>query len=251
MPLKEPAPGSLAVESKPAAFPVTHWSVVLAAGREDSPQAMAALETLCGTYWYPVYSFIRRQGHALADAEDLTQEFFTRLLGKNDLKSVDPAKGRFRSYLLACLKHFLCNEWDKSQRLKRGGAFQHISIDFEYANDRYDLEPAHEISPDRLFERTWAEILLQEVLDRLRQEYITAGKGELFEAIQPYLEGEREDQPYAQTASRLGMGLSAVKMAVLRLRRRYGELLRREIGDTVCDPREIDEEIRHLFVVVG
>jgi len=225
--------------------------VVLAAGQKDSRQAIEALETLCGNYWYPVYSFIRRQGRAPEDAEDLTQEFFARLLKRNDLQSVDPAKGRFRSFLLACLKHFLCNEWDKSQRIKRGSAFQHISFDFEYAGDRYHLEPAHEISPDRLFERSWAEILLQNVLNKLRREYTAAGKGRLFEAILPYLEGEREDLPYTETAHHLGMGLSAVKMAVLRLRRRHLELLRRGIGDTVRDPAEIDEEIRHLLGVIG
>jgi RNA polymerase sigma factor (sigma-70 family) len=235
----------------PRDFRKTHWSVVLAARGGQDAQALGALEDLCRAYWYPVYSVIRREGRTPQDAEDLTQEFFARLFARNDLQSVDPAKGRFRSFLLACVKHFLCNEWDRSQRLKRGSEFQHIPIDFEYAENRYHHEPAHEISPDRLFERNWAEILLQRVLDKLRREYVAAGKSDLFEAIQPYLEGEREDRPYTETARCLGMGLSAVKMSVLRLRRRYGELLRREIGDTVGDPRKIDEEIRHLFGVVG
>jgi DNA-directed RNA polymerase specialized sigma24 family protein len=244
-------PAAVVVEEERGAFPATHWSVVLRAGQKDSGEALAALETLCGTYWYPVYCFIRRQGRAREDAEDLTQEFFARILGKNDLRSVDPAKGRFRSFLLACLKHFLCNEWDKSQCQKRGSAFEHISIDFAYADNRYHFEPAHEVSPDWLFERNWVEVLLQNVLDKLRREYLAAGKGELFEAIQPYLEGECEDLPYAETARRLGMGLSGVKMAVLRLRRRYGELLLREIGDTVGNPGEAHDEIRYLFGAIG
>jgi len=225
--------------------------MVLSAKRLDSPESDQAIATLCETYWYPLYAYVRRTGRSCEDAEDLTQGFFARFLEKRALQSVDRSKGRFRSFLLACLKNFVHNEWEKSQTLKRGGALSLLSLDFEYGENRYLREPAHEVAPDRLFERTWAEILLKEVLDRLRNEYTAAGKGKLFDLIHPHLEGHRDQIPYAELAQGLGLGLSAIKMAVLRLRRRYGELLRQEIAQTVATPEEVDDEIRHLFAAVG
>jgi RNA polymerase sigma-70 factor (ECF subfamily) len=235
----------------PGQFRTTHWSVVLSAKNPDSPESDQAIATLCETYWYPLYAYVRRAGHSPEDAEDLTQGFFARFLEKRALLSVDRSKGKFRSFLLACLKHFLHNEWEKSQSLKRGGTFSLVSLNFEYGENRYRREPAHEVTPDKLFERSWAEVLLKNVLDRLRNEYAAVGKGKLFDLIHPYLEGNRDQTPYGDLAKRLGMGLSATKMAVLRLRRRYGEFLRQEIGQTVATPEEVDDEIRHLFTAIG
>ena len=232
-------------------FRTTHWSVVLSAKNLDSPESEQAIETLCETYWYPLYAYVRRAGYSREDAEDLTQGFFTRFLEKRALQSVDRSKGKFRSFLLVCLKNFIHNEWEKSQTLKRGGALRLLTLDFEYGENRYLREPTHEATPDRLFERSWAEILLKEVLDRLQNEYTAAGKDELFDQLHPYLEGNRDQIPYAELAQGLGMGLSAIKMTVLRLRRRYGELLRQEIAQTVATPEEVDDEIRHLFAALG
>jgi len=209
------------------------------------------MATLCETYWYPLYAYIRRAGRSPEDAEDLTQTFFARFLEKRFLDSVDQSRGRFRSFMLACLKHFLDNEWDRSRSLKRGGAFSRIPLDFTHGENRYGHEPTHDMTPDKLFERSWASTLLQQVLDGLQKEYTAAGKADLFEWIRPYLGGERAQEPYAELAQRSDMGLSAIKMAVLRLRRRYGQLLREEIANTVADSEEIDQEIRHLFAAVG
>ncbi len=234
-----------------AQFIATHWSVVLAASQLHSPQATAALETLCRTYWYPVYSFIRRQGLEPEDAEDLTQAFFARLLQKDFLAAVDRSKGRFRSFLLAAIRHFLSNEWDKRKTLKRGGGVQIISLDREWAERRHCIEPQDNLTPDRLYDQNWLSVLLERVLTRLRNEYEAAGKAVLFEVLQAYLEGDRGQVPYAHVCRTLGMGESAVKMAVLRLRRRCGQLLRLEIAQTLSDPAEVEEEIGALFSVAG
>jgi DNA-directed RNA polymerase specialized sigma24 family protein len=230
-------------------FTTTHWSVVLASAQGDSPQAASALEQLCRTYWYPLYAFVRRRGYSPEDAQDLTQGFLASLLSTHALGTVHPAKGRFRSFLLAALNHFLANEWDKAQALKRGGGQAPISLDA--AEERYRAEPSEGLSPDRIFERQWALTLLAQVASRLREDYETAGKGPLFEALQVYLSGEKGLPPYRETADQLGLGLDALKKAVERLRRRYGELLREEIAHTVSDPAEVDEEIRYLRSVVG
>jgi len=230
-------------------FATTHWSVVLAAGQPTLPQAAEALENLCRTYWYPLYAFVRRRGYSPEDAQDLTQEFLASLLSTHALGTVHPAKGRFRSFLLASLNHFLANEWDKARTLKRGGDQPAISLDT--AETRYRAEPSEDMSPDRIFERQWARTLLAQVAERLRQNYQAAGKGPLFEALQVYLSGEKGLAPYRETADQLGLSIDALKKAVERLRRRYGELLREEIAHTVSDPAEVDEEIRYLRSVVA
>jgi RNA polymerase sigma-70 factor (ECF subfamily) len=221
--------------------------VVLAAGHGDSTQARAALEELCRTYWYPLYAFVRRQGHGPAEAQDLTQEFLARLLARQDLAAVDRAKGKFRSFLLASLTHFLANEWDKARARKRGGGQAPVSLDAETAEARYRLEPADTMSADRVFERRWALTLLDQVLERLRAEAVAEGKGQRFEALKAALVGDEAALPYARIAARLGLSEGAVKVAVHRLRQRYRELLRAEIANTVAGPEQVDEELRHLF----
>ena len=230
-------------------FPGTHWSVVLAAGDPQSPASARALETLCRTYWFPLYAFVRRRGCSPEDAQDLTQEFLARLLSTHALSTVQPAEGRFRSFLLASLNHFLANEWDKARTLKRGGGRTIVSLDA--AETRYRVEPNEGVSPDRLFERQWALTLLAQVATRLREDYAAAGRGSLFEALHIYLSGEKGLPPYRETADRLGLSCDAVKKAVERLRHRYGKLLREEIAHTVGDPAEVDEEIRYLRTVLA
>jgi RNA polymerase sigma-70 factor (ECF subfamily) len=232
-------------------FTTTHWSVVLAAKQDSSEAAQAALERLCCTYWYPLYAYVRRRGHSPEDAQDFTQAFFTELLERSSLRTVDPSKGKFRSFLLGALQHFLLNEWDKSRRLKRGGHYQFIAWEEVNAEGRYTQEPSHDSTPDRIFDRIWALTLLAQVLERLKREYLAMDKAALFEALQGYLTGEKNSSGYAELGARLNMGEGAVKMAVLRLRRRYGELLRFEIANTVTSRQEIDEEIRQLFGVLA
>jgi len=228
-------------------FVTTHWSVVLTAGRSDSTDARAALEKLCRTYWHPIYAFVRRRGYSAEDAQDLTQEFFARLLEKNWLGDVDPVKGRFRSFLLASLKHFLANEWDKARAQKRGGGQVLIPIDVKTAETSCGFEPADNVTAEKIFERRWALTLLEQVLQRLRDEYVQSGKWRLFEQLKPTLTEESRSVAYAEIATRLDMTEGAVKVAVHRLRQRYRELLRAEIADTVSSPEEVDEEIRALF----
>jgi RNA polymerase sigma factor (sigma-70 family) len=233
------------------AFHTTHWSVVLAAGRASVPEAALALETLCRTYWYPLYAHLRRAGRSHEDAQDLTQSFLASLLEHQRLRQVHPAKGKFRSFLLASLKHFLANEWDKQRALKRGGQFTFVPLDDEVASERFERELVTVDTPDRAFEQSWATALLDAVLVQLRDEFAREGKAALFEALQVYLSGDRSGPPYNEVGTRLGLGESGVKMAVLRLRRRFGELLRAEIAHTVSTPEEIDEEIRCLFAAVS
>jgi len=232
-------------------FPVTQWTAVLAAGGRPSPESAAALERLCGSYWYPLYAFVRRSGYSAADAEDLTQEFFARLLEHNWIAHADREKGRFRSFLLMALKRFLAKEWDKARTLKRGGQVRFVSLQFDTAETRYRQEPADLRTPEQVFEQHWALVLLAEVLKRLREEYARDGKAGLFEALEPCLIGKRETQPYATLAAQMGMLEGAVKMAVCRLRARYRECLKEEIGHTVASPAEVGEELRHLFCVLA
>jgi RNA polymerase sigma-70 factor (ECF subfamily) len=231
-------------------FALTHWSVVLAASRSESTHAQAALEQLCATYWHPIYFFVRRQGHRPADAQDLTQEFFARLLARNDLATVERSKGRFRSFLLASLKHFLANEWDKTKAQKRGGGQVPLSIDGSAAESSYAFEPVENITPERLYERRWALALLQQVLSQLKTEYTREGKAEVFAALKGTITGEERATGYAQIAKTLGTSEGAVKVAAHRLRKRYRELLRAEIAHTVSGPEEIEEEIRALFAAL-
>ena len=229
------------------AFVTTHWSVVLTAAGTDTTRAHEALSCLCENYWYPLYAYVRRRGHPPEDAQDLTQEFFARLLEKHWLARADREKGKFRSFLLMTMKRFLANEWDKAQAVKRGGHIRLIPFQFDTAETRYSQEPADASTPDQVFERQWALTLLQSVLQRLRADYEQDGKGKLFGALEPCLIGSRETQPYAELAAQLGMTDGAVRMAVSRLRDRYRQCLKDEIAKTVATPAEVDEELRHLF----
>jgi RNA polymerase sigma-70 factor (ECF subfamily) len=233
-----------------ANFGQTHWSVVVAARGGDSPDARAAMEKLCRNYWLPIYAFVRRQGHSPPDAQDLTQEFFARLLGKNFLWGVDRSKGKFRSFLLGALKHFLANEWDRAGAQKRGGAYTFIPIDAASAETSCWLEPADNSSADKVFERRWALALLDQVLRRLREDYVQHGKEDLFEQLKPVLTETSRAVRYADIAARIGASEGAVKVAVHRLRLRYRELLRAEIAETVASEAEIDDEIRSLFAAL-
>lgn len=228
-------------------FATTRWTVVLAAGRTATPQADGALEELCRTYWYPLYAYVRRQGHAREDAEDLVQGFFARFLAKNYLESLSAERGRFRAFLLAALKHFLANEWDKSQRQKRGGGAAALSLDWQTADTKFQVAATSEPGPDQAFDREWALALLERVITRLRAECAAAGKAESFDRLKPFLTLDRAAVPYAQAAVELGLAEGAVRVAVHRLRRRYRELLREEIAQTLADPAQVEEELRALF----
>jgi RNA polymerase sigma factor (sigma-70 family) len=233
-------------------FTPTHWSVVLAAaGQADTVQAHDALEKLCRNYWLPIYVFVRRQGHSAHDAQDLTQEFFARLLEKNYLAAVQREKGRFRSFLLASVKHFLANEWDKANAQKRGGGQVPISINAAQAENSFELEPVDTLTADRIFERRWALALLDLVLRRLREEYTRDGKEKQFNELKSTLTEGSRSVSYAQIATRLSTSEGAVKVAVHRLRQRYRELLRAEIADTIANPAEVDDEIRNLFAALA
>jgi RNA polymerase sigma-70 factor (ECF subfamily) len=231
-------------------FAPTHWTVILQA-KGETARAQVALEQLCQTYWPPVYAFIRRQGHNPHDAEDLTQEFFTRLLHKDYLDGVDRAKGKFRSFLLAAVKNFLANEWHKANAIKRGGGQKVISIDARAAESSCCIDLPHELTADKVFERRWATMLLEVTLARLREEYVVAGKGETFEALKATLTGERGSIGYAEIASNLKTTEGNIKVAVHRLRGRYRDLLREEISNTVTAASDVDEELRNLFAVLS
>src|SRR5437667_1881708 len=233
--------------SGPSSFATTHWSLVLSAGRPASPASAAALSTLCQRYWYPLYVYVRRTIRDIDEARDLTQEFFARLLEKNTLAHADPERGRFRSFLLTALKHFLINEWEKGQAQKRGGGRTTLALDFEAKDSTFSLEPSHAWTPERLYERQWALTLLDQVLAQLRQEYTAAGKGQLFETLKTCLAGENSTATYADVARPLGMTEGAVKVAAHRLRKRYRELLRQEVAQTVADENEVEDEMRSLF----
>lgn len=228
-------------------FATTHWTLVLAAGSGSSPAAGTALEELCRTYWYPLYVYVRRQGHSREDAEDLTQEFFARFLAKNYLAGVDSNRGRFRAFLLASLKHFLANEWDRSQRQKRGGGVAPLSLDWQDADTRYQIDPADNLSPDKLYDRTWAMTLLERVVARLRDESRAEGRGSQFEQLKFYLMVGSDKVPAAEVAAALVMSEGAVRVAIHRLRRRYRELLRQEVAQTLADPGQAEEEMRVLM----
>jgi RNA polymerase sigma-70 factor (ECF subfamily) len=225
-------------------FATTHWSVVVSAGGSRSPEANRSLAILCESYWFPLYAFVRRFGHSAEDAQDLTQEFFVRLLDKHFLEAADRNKGRFRTFLLTAVKRFLANEYDRVQAKKRGGG--HKIMPLEVLEARYCQEPADTLTPERIFEQQWALTLLDQVLARLQTEMTADGKAELFDALKDHLTASHT-AGYAATAARLGKTEGAVKVAAHRLRRRYRELLQEEIAQTVASPDEIEEEIRYLF----
>jgi RNA polymerase sigma-70 factor (ECF subfamily) len=232
-------------------FTTTHWSVVLMAGRGPAPGADAALERLCRTYWYPLYAYVRRRGNGPEDAQDLTQEFFARLLERNYLGEVGPEKGKFRSFLLAALNHFLANEYDRARALKRGGGKAPISLDAETAEGLFLLEPATNLTPEKIFEKRWATTLLDQAFRRLRDDYTRTGKEEMFSELKAFLTEGAASGDYAPVAARLRIPPGAVAVAVHRLRQRYRELVRAEVADTVASPGEMEAEMRHLFAVLA
>lgn len=229
----------------------THWTLVLTAQRPDSSRAFGALSQLCRTYWYPLYAYVCRRGYDTHDAQDLTQEFFAGLLKKDFLGSVGREKGKFRSFLLASMNHFLAKEWNWANRQKPGGGGVIVSLDDDSAEHRYRQEPATDLTADKLFERRWAKTLLKGAMSRLSEEFLAAGKGSLFEELKVFISGPRTEEGYAGVALRLNLTEGAVKVAVHRLRKRYGEILRAEIAQTVSSSEEVDDEIRHLFQILG
>jgi RNA polymerase sigma-70 factor (ECF subfamily) len=237
-------------DAGPDRFRTTHWSLIVAAQDRSSTEAQVALAELCETYWYPLYAFIRRQGHSMEDARDLTQEFFARLLEKDYLGAADRERGKFRAFLLTCCKHFLANEHDRATARKRGGGVTIRSLDCGAAENRYRDEPTHDVTPEKLFERRWALVLLHNVFTQLRQEHEQAGKLKLFDELKPFLAGDGPAVRYAQAAEALRLSSGAVKVAVHRLRRRYRELVHEEIARTVDDPALVEAEIRDLFAAL-
>lgn len=233
------------------AFVSTRWSLVLRAGTQPSTGADAALATLCETYWYPLYAFLRRRGHDAEDAQDLTQAFFARLLEKRTLRQADPARGRFRSFLLAALQHFVANERDRDRAKKRGGGVPVLSLEFETAEGRFLREPPTEETPEKVFDRQWAMTLLERTMARLDEEMATLGRQAQYERLRIYLTGDDGLPGYATIGQDLGMSEGAVKVAVHRLRRRFRDLLRSEISETIGSADEIDDEIRHLWSSLG
>lgn len=233
-------------------FNTTRWSVVLAARADvSSPAAHQALATLCETYWYPLYAFLRSRGYHAEDAQDLTQAFFARMLEKHAINQADPARGRFRSFLLASLKHFAANERDRETAKKRGGATPIVSLEIEGAEGRFQMEPPTEETPERVFDRQWALTLLNRVMSRLEVGTTGSGRQAQFEHLKGYLTGEQPHLSYAETAAHLGMSEGAVKVAVHRLRRQFRELVRDEIAQTVESPEDVEDELRHLWSAVG
>jgi len=232
-------------------FATTHWSVVLQAGESQSSQGTAALEELCRTYWYPLYAFIRRKGRTEEDAKDLTQQFFAGLLERKDIQRIDARKGKFRTFLLTALTHFLANERDYQQAAKRGGGKTIISMDAITAEQWRRLEPASQLSPDKLFDQRWAMTLLEQAVSQLREEMCALGKAEQFAELKGFLTDEPSDGEYTSAAQRLGSTSHSVAVAVHRMRQRYRELVRAEVAHTVSSPMEVEEEMRHLYVALN
>ena len=232
-------------------FATTHWSLVLAARDRAAPEAREALAALCRAYWYPLYAFVRRHGHGADQAQDLTQEFFARLLEKDFLQVVDRDKGKFRSFLLAACKHFLANERDRAGTRKRGGDRVRVPIDTDAAEGRYSQEPAHDLTAEKLFARRWALTLLDQVMAQLQEEFRRNDKGPLFDRLKECLLGTKGTLSYHQAAQELGLSEGAVRVAVHRLRKRYRGLLCQEIARTVHDPDQVEDEIRDLFAALG
>ncbi|HEU5186595.1 MAG TPA: hypothetical protein VFU01_18630 [Gemmatimonadaceae bacterium] len=233
-----------------ARFATTHWSVVLAAADSASPRATAALADLCGTYWYPVYTFIRRSGHSADDARDLTQAFFTRLLEKGWLADARPDRGRFRAFLLTALRHFLSNEREWRNAVKRGGGNQLLSLEFEDGERRYQIEPVDSATPDRLYERRWARAALEAAMKRLERQQETEGRRRLFDRLRPLLTGDDPATSYQALAVELTMSEGALRVAVHRLRRQFAAALRATIAETVATEEEVVDELRYLLDVM-
>src|SRR5262245_62088278 len=249
--MADPLSNLAALQRTSARFTTTHWSVVLAAKNHDRSAAAEALETLCRTYWPPLYAYIRRDGHSPADAQDLTQQFFARLLEKDYLAHLRDQRGKFRSFLLTFLKHFLSDQRDRARAQKRGGGHNFISLDDTSAEEHRFLRAADQLNPDQLFERRWAQTILDHALSRLRQEYVASRQTDLFDQLKDLQPGRHGPLSYAQLAAQFGMTEAAIKSAVHRLRQRHRELLREAIAHTVARPEEIDDEIRYLLSVLS
>ncbi len=227
-------------------FATTRWSVVLAASQHHKPHSVGALEELCRNYWFPLYAYVRRRGHSPEDAEDSVQGFFARFLEKNYLRSLNAERGRFRAFLLAALKHYLANEWDRTQRLKRGGGATHFSLDWQTADNRFQVAAAA-ASPDQEYDRQWALTLLAQVIARLQAEWEAEGKAQQFAQLRIFLEAGRGEPAAVEIAESLGLDAGTVRVTVHRLRKRYRALLREEICSTLADPTLVDQELRALF----
>ena len=241
------APGAVA---QPL-FATTHWSFGLATADQDSPEAAAALEQLCRTYWYPLYAYVRRRGYGPEDAQDLTQQFFARLIEKGAFGSADPTRGRFRTFLLKSLQHFLADDWRRAHRAKRGGGAFMVPLDGTVAEARYVAELTDNVTPERAYDERWAMTLLEHVLDRMREDYTRAGKRRQFEALQDFLWDPNPPESRPVLASELNLTEDAFYAAVHRLRAHYRERLRAEVAHTVGDPSEIDPELHYLITVAG
>lgn len=244
--MSEPDERSSLPRTGSGTFHTTHWSVVLAARDSRDPRAEGALEELCRAYWRPLYAFIRRTGVDVEPARDVTQSFFERFLAKNALRAVDPAKGRFRSFLLASLKHFLANEWDRRTAVKRGGRCTFISLEAAGAELEFQADARRALTPDRLYERRWALAVLEEARRRLEAEYEARDKADLFGGLSAHLAADPNALPSADLGRVLGLSPEALRKAAERMRRRYGQRLREVVAETVATPGEIDEELRHL-----
>jgi len=240
-------------------FATTHWSMVVSAagqcgrgGVGRAPEAGRALATLCENYWFPLYAFVRRAGYSAEDSQDLTQEFFTAILAKNYLAVADPERGKFRTFLLGAIKHFLANERRRQGARKRGGCQSTISLDFDCGENRYrQIEPADNSTPERLYEKRWALALLDLVFQRLREEFQAAGKLPVFDRLKPFLVMRPKEMPYRAVAEELAMTEGAVKVAVHRMRRRYRDLLKEEIAQTVTGPETLEDELRELLAALS
>ncbi|MBW8782696.1 MAG: sigma-70 family RNA polymerase sigma factor [Verrucomicrobia bacterium] len=230
-------------------FATTQWSMIVAARCGPASEADAALESFCRAYWYPLYAYVRRSGHAQADAQDLTQAFFARLLEKDWLSEALPERGRFRSFLLMALKRFLAKEWRRGAARKRGGGANFVPLDAADAEARYAVEPS--LGPDAIFERRWAMTILDRALGRLADEYAAADRTVEFELLKPHLTAARGEIPYEETGAALGLNPGAARVAVHRLRKRFRETLRQEIAETVADAADLEDELRHLVQILG
>jgi RNA polymerase sigma factor (sigma-70 family) len=233
---------------EPSQFPTTRWTLVVAAGDPRRKEAQSALVSLCENYWYPLYAYLRRRGYPTDEAQDLTQEFFIRVLEGRYLDRANPEKGRFRAFILTSLKFFVADEGDRQRAHKRGGGLV-VSLEFSSGEERYQREPAHNETPERIFERRWALSVLDQVVEKLRSEFVQHGRPEHFERLKVFLLGQ-SDAPYAPLAQELNTSEGALKVAIHRLRKRYRELFRQEIADTVADPTEVESELRHLAAVL-
>lgn len=229
------------------AFQITRWSLILAASQPDSAEARAALARLCEDYWYPVYAFLRRRGYDRDRAKDFTQELFAQMIEKRSFEVADRERGRFRSFLLACLRHLLSHEYKKDHAIKRGGHLTFVSLDEVLAENRYNAEPADDMTPEKLFERRWAMTLLDQAMEELKREYIDSGRGRQFEALHPFITGASDSSTsYAEIAASLNLNENAARQAAFRMRTRFGDLLRARVALTVASPQELEAELIHF-----